>query len=82
MNIDEQMLKEEKKTLEDDFNTMSNKIKQVEVDLGTMRSNLNAVYGAIQQVEKLLKKINMVEETKEDDHGTKNNYIKWLTRSY
>ena len=34
MNIDEQMLKEEKKTLEDDFNTMSNKIKQVEVDLG------------------------------------------------
>jgi|TARA_B110000495_G_C22822094_1_gene479862 hypothetical protein len=67
MNIDEQMLKEEKKTLEDDFNTMSNKIKQVEVDLGTMRSNLNAVYGAIQQVEKLLKKINMVEETKEDE---------------
>ena len=61
------MLKEEKKTLEDDFNTMSNKIKQVEVDLGTMRSNLNAVYGAIQQVEKLLKKINMVEETKEDE---------------
>jgi len=47
---------------------MSNKIKQVEVDLGTMRSNLNAVYGAIQQVEKLLKKINMVEEeTKEDE---------------
>ena len=67
MNIDEQMLKEEKKTLEDDFNTMSNKIKQVEVDLGTMRSNLNAVYGAIQQVEKLLRKINMVEETKEDE---------------
>ena len=68
MNIDEQMLKEEKKTLEDVFNTMSNKIKQVEVDLGTMRSNLNAVYGAIQQVEKLLKKINMVEEeTKEDE---------------
>ena len=55
MMIDEQTLKDERKVLEDDFNTMSNRIKQVEKDLGQMKSNLNALYGAIQQVDKLIK---------------------------
>jgi len=54
--IDEQILKDERKVLEDDFNTMSNRIKQVEKDLGQMKSNLNALYGAIQQVDRLLTK--------------------------
>lgn len=58
MMIDEQILKDERKVLEDDFNTMSNRIKQVEKDLGTMKSNLNALYGAIQQVDRLLAKLN------------------------
>jgi len=58
MTIDEQTLKDERKVLEEDFNTMSNRIKQVEKDLGQMRSNLNALYGAIQQVDRLLTKIN------------------------
>lgn len=58
MMIDEQILKDERKVLEDDFNTMSNRIKQVEKDLGTMKSNLNALYGAIQQVDRLLTKLN------------------------
>ena len=58
MTIDEQTLKDERKVLEDDFNTMSNRIKQVEKDLGTMKSNLNALYGAIQQVDRLLAKLN------------------------
>ena len=58
MMIDEQTLKDERKVLEDDFNTMSSRIKQVEKDLGQMRSNLNALYGAIQQVDRLLAKIN------------------------
>ena len=57
MAIDEQTLKDERKVLEDDFNTMSNRIKQVEKDLGQMRSNLNALYGAIQQVDRLLAKL-------------------------
>ena len=48
-NIDEKTLIEERKVLENDFNTMSDRIKQVEKDLGTMKSNLNALYGAIQQ---------------------------------
>lgn len=57
MMIDEQTLKDERKVLEEDFNTMSNRIKQVEKDLGQMKSNLNALYGAIQQVDRLLAKI-------------------------
>ena len=55
MIIDEKTLLDERKVLEDDFNTVSGRIKQVEKDLGTMKSNLNAVYGAIQQVDKLIK---------------------------
>ena len=56
--IDEQTLKDERKVLEEDFNTMSSRIKQVEKDLGQMRSNLNALYGAIQQVDRVLAKLN------------------------
>ena len=57
MMIDEQTLKDERKILEDDFNTMSSRIKQIEKDLGQMKSNLNALYGAIQQVDRLLAKL-------------------------
>ena len=38
-----------------DFETLSQRIQSVEKDLGTMKSNINAVHGAIQQVDKLLK---------------------------
>ena len=54
MSIDEKTLLEERKVLEQDFNTTKERIVQVEKDLGNMKSNLNAVYGAIQQVDKLL----------------------------
>ena len=53
-NIDEKTLLEERKVLETDFNTTKDRIVQVEKDLGNMKSNLNAVYGAIQQIDKLL----------------------------
>jgi len=56
-NIDEKTLIEERKVLETDFNTMNDRIKQVEKDLGTMKSNLNALYGAIQQTDRLLEKM-------------------------
>ena len=61
MMIDEQTLKDERKVLEDDFNTMSNRIKQVEKDLGQMKSNLNALYCAIQQVDRLLTKLTLAD---------------------
>ena len=54
MAIDEKTLLEERSVLEKDFNTTKERIVQVEKDLGNMKSNLNAVYGAIQQVDKLL----------------------------
>ena len=54
MSIDEKTLLEERKVLEEDFNTTKDRIVQVEKDLGNMKSNLNAVYGAIQQIDKLL----------------------------
>jgi predicted nuclease with TOPRIM domain len=57
MAIDEKTLLEERKVLENDFNTLNDRIKQVEKDLVTMKSNLNAVYGAVQQVDKLLEKL-------------------------
>ena len=63
MSIDEKTLLEERKVLETDFNTMSDRIKQVEKDLGTMKSNLNALYGAIQQTDKLLAKVREGDKT-------------------
>ena len=53
MNIDEKILLNEKELLTKDFNSISEKIKQVEFELGNMKSNLNAIYGALQQTEKL-----------------------------
>ena len=64
MSIDEKTLLEERKVLETDFNTTKDRIVQVEKDLGNMKSNLNAVYGAIQQIDKLLAKINVGKEEK------------------
>ena len=55
MAIDDKILQQERKQLKTDFDTLSSKVTQVEKDLGSMKSNLNAVYGAIQQVDKLIK---------------------------
>ena len=63
--IDEKTLLEERKVLEQDFNTMNDRIKQVEKDLGTMKSNLNALYGAIQQIDRLLEKVRGGKDKKE-----------------
>jgi septal ring factor EnvC (AmiA/AmiB activator) len=55
MAIELSTLQTERDTLQKDFDTLSARIKQVDADLITMKSNLNAIYGAIQQTEKLLK---------------------------
>jgi len=65
MAIDEKTLLEERKVLEEDFNTTKERIVQVEKDLGNMKSNLNAVYGAIQQVDKLLALSKKTDDKKE-----------------
>ena len=52
--IDEKLLLEERKTLEEDYKNTEEKIKLVEKEIGNLRSNLNAIYGAVQQVDKLI----------------------------
>ena len=55
MAIELETLNNERVVLKKDFDNLTQRIAQVEKDLGTMKSNLNAVYGAIQQVDKLIK---------------------------
>ena len=47
-------LQKEKTQLQEDFNKLGVQIKQVEIDLGQMKANLNAINGAIQEVNKLI----------------------------
>ena len=56
MAIEISTLKAERDVLQKDFDNLSGRIKQVDADLITMKSNLNAIYGAIQQVDKLIAK--------------------------
>ena len=37
-----------------DFDALSERIKKVDVELSQMKGNLNAVHGAIQQIDKLI----------------------------
>ena len=45
----------EKALLQKDFDELRSRIGKVEMDLNTMRNNLNAINGAIQQTNKLIK---------------------------
>ena len=57
MVIDEKVLQEEKELLTKEFNELSSKIKSVELNVGTMKANLNAVNGTIQMTDKLLNRL-------------------------
>ena len=61
MAIDMATLQEEKTLLQKDFDELSKKIKQVEIEVVQMRANMTAINGAIQQTNKL---INMAQEKK------------------
>ena len=54
MAIETKDLMAERELLQKDFDALSNRIKQVDVELIQMKSNLNAVHGAIQQIDKLI----------------------------
>ena len=47
-------LQKEKTQLQEDFNKLGLQVKQVETDLGQMKANLNAINGALQEVNKLI----------------------------
>jgi septal ring factor EnvC (AmiA/AmiB activator) len=55
---------EERTKLQTEFDAVRKDIVQIETQLGSLRSNLNALNGAIQQTNKM---ISMVEEKKEDE---------------
>ena len=61
MSISIDKLIEEKTLLQKDFDQLSKKIKQVEIEVVQMRANMNAINGAIQQTNKL---IDMAQEKK------------------
>ena len=59
-----EMLAEEKSLLEKDFTGVNNNIKKLTEDLAQMKANLNALNGAIQQVNRLINKIKVEGEEK------------------
>ena len=63
MALSKETLIEERNKLQSEFDTVRKEIAQVETQLGQMRSNLNAINGAIQQTNKIL---GMVEGEKKD----------------
>ena len=55
MALNEKILQEELAVLQADFDKTKRSIETMEKELGGQKSNLNAIYGALQQTEKLLK---------------------------
>ena len=64
MAITKEQLIEEREKLQTEFDAVRQDIVKLETQLGSLRSNLNALNGAIQQTNKL---IGMFEEKKEDE---------------
>lgn len=64
MSISKEQLIEERIKLQTEFDAVRQDIVKLETQLGSLRSNLNALNGAIQQTNKM---ISMVEEKKEDE---------------
>ena len=54
MTISVEQLNEEKMVLKSDFDKMNSQINKLTNDLAQMKANLNALNGAIQQVNKLI----------------------------
>ena len=63
MIIDEKVLQEELATLKADFDKTKKGIETMEKEVLSARNNLNAIYGAVQQTEKLIK----LSQEKKDD---------------
>ena len=64
MAINLETLQEEKMLLQKDFDEMKRNITKVEMDLVQMKANMNALNGAIQQTNRLIKKIETEGEEK------------------
>ena len=65
--IDITQLTDERASLKADFDKLGNNVKQVETDLAQMKANLNAINGALQQMDKLIGMAGGKPVKKEDD---------------
>ena len=55
MALKEKILQEELAVLQADFDKTKKNVENLEKEVSTQRNNLNAIYGALQQTEKLYK---------------------------
>jgi chromosome segregation ATPase len=63
MTISIEQLNEEKALLQADFDKLNSQINKITNDLAQMKANLNAVNGAIQQVNKLIEMVPIKKDT-------------------
>ena len=55
MALNEKILQEELAVLQADFDKTKKNVENLEKEFSTQRNNLNSIYGALQQTEKLYK---------------------------
>ena len=65
MSISKDDLTKRQQELQTNFDTMKDRIKSMDIELGNLKANLNATAGALQLVNKLLADIDSKAESKE-----------------
>ena len=65
MSISKDDLIKRQEELQTNFDTMKDRIKSMDIELGNLKANLNATAGALQLVNKLLADIDSKTESKE-----------------
>jgi predicted nuclease with TOPRIM domain len=65
MSISKDDLTKRQQELQTNFDTMKDRIKSMDIELGNLKANLNATAGALQLVNQLLADIDSKEESKE-----------------
>ena len=65
MSISKDELIKRQEELKTNFDTMTDRIKSMDIELGNLKANLNATAGALQMVNQLLADIDSKAESKE-----------------
>jgi predicted nuclease with TOPRIM domain len=65
MSISKDELIKRQEELQTNFDTMKDRIKSMDIELGNLKANLNATAGALQMVNQLLADIDSKAESKE-----------------
>ena len=67
MSISKEQIETRKSQLEKDFQTVKQQIEDSEVKIASMKNNLNALAGAVQQCDMFLKTIESTDATMPED---------------